>query len=584
MNTKDLIKPILLIALSLFLSFSVSAQSGADFYPVGYYRDAVRFSQQNPTGSARIRALGGAGVSLGGDVSHAMLNPAGLGFMRKSEYHLSAGVGLTNSSASGEGISGDAGQTRFFLPQLGAVFSSSKSSNGDGSKWRGGAFAITLNRIADFNSDVSYTDRSGNPTSILNSFEESAYGSSQAFMDVEKRFGASSFGGMAYELDLIKPIFYTDANDPSYQDPNAYYYNIGRDADGFTTSRITQRSQMIETRGGQYEAAFAYGGNFDDKLYLGAKMGVQNVSYSKNSQYVELRDSELTYLGLGESFSTTGWGINFQAGLIWRPIDAIRVGATFTSPTWYALNDYYSASLQRTADYTWNDSTYQANHFKDGQSYVYNPDGLDLYNPNAVNDTQRYSGTRVSNHSEIRTRYNMNTPWKASGGISGFLGKKGFITLDVEYVGYSAMKISNGTTYYFENTINEERIEENFAGDNYILGEEYRNTINLRVGGEYRLSRNFMLRAGYAYYQDPTKEEYRFVDQSRSFYSGGLGYRNNNFYADFAVIYSQWKSTESPYQLEDNFVDGDGNTILIYPIIDMDYSRTEFQLSVGKRF
>lgn len=589
MCNKDLIKPILLIALTLSFSLSVSAQSAEDFFPVGYYRDAVRFSQQNPMGSARIRALGGAGVSLGGDISHAMLNPAGLGFMRKSEYHISAGVGLTNTTSSGTGIDGSAGQSRFFLPELGAVFSNSKSSSASGSKWRGGAFAISFNRIADYNSDVSYTDVSGNPTSLLNAFEESSYGYSQAFMDEEKQYGATTFAGMAYGLDLIKPIYNRNTNDPNYNDANYYYYNIGRDSDGFTTPRVQQRTQMVETRGGQYETSFAYGGNFDDKLYLGAKMGVQNVNYTKTSQYVELRDTDLTYLGLAEEFRTTGWGINFQAGVIWRPIDAIRVGATFTSPTWYTLNDYYQASLTREANYTWNDSLYQeANfnpaNFPDGDpNYVYNPAGVNMYNPNATNETQKYSGRRTARHDQIRTKYNMNTPWKAAGGISGFLGKKGFITLDVEYVGYSAMKVNKGTTYFFENTYYPYEEELDFTGDNYILGEEFRNTVNIRVGGEYRLNRSFMLRAGYAYYQDPTKEEYQFVDQSKSYYSGGLGYRNNNFYADLSVVYSQWKGTESPYQLEDNAI-VDGQTVLIYPIIDVDYSRTEFQLSIGKRF
>ncbi|MBD0400155.1 OmpP1/FadL family transporter [Flammeovirga sp. EKP202] len=582
MNTKDLIKPILLIALTLILTFPASAQS--EFFPVGYYRDVVRFSQQNPTGSARVRALGGAGVSLGGDISHTMLNPAGLGFMRKSEYHVSLGVGLTNSTTSGEGISGTAGQTRLFVPQIGAVFSSSKSSTTGSSKWRGGAFAISFNRIADFNSDVSYVDRSGNPTSLLNAFEESAYGASQGFMDEEKRFSPTTFAGMAYQLNLIKPVFDRSSGSADYHDPNFYYYTLDRDTDGFTTSRITERTHLVETRGGQYETSFAYGGNFDDKLYIGAKVGIQNVNYTKNSQYVELRDTDLTFLGLNERFRTTGWGINLQTGVIWRPIDAIRLGATITSPTWYALTDYYQATTTRNGSYNWNDATYQEKHFKDGQSYIYNPDGLDLYNPNAEDKDYRFSGRESSAHDEIRTRYNMNTPWKASGGVSGFFGKKGFLTLDVEYIGYSAMQLNKGTTYYYEYTTNPVEEMLNFTGDNAILDEEYRNTINIRVGGEYRLGKSFMLRAGYAYYQDPHKEEYRFVDQSRSFYSGGLGYRNNTFYADFSVVHSRWKGTESPYQLEDNFVDGDGNTILIYPIIDVDYSRTEFQLSVGKRF
>ncbi|NLR94527.1 OmpP1/FadL family transporter [Flammeovirga agarivorans] len=574
---------------ALFLIFSLSTYAQNLYPPIGYYNDAVRFSQQNLAGSSRIRAIGGAGVSLGGDISHAMLNPAGLGFFRKSEYHVSMGIGMTGTEASGNGITGDANQTRFFLPELGIVWAKSKSDNNSGSKWRGGSFAITFNRIADYNSDLTYTEDGSNPTSLLNYLEESAFGIAKSNMDLALQdynngYALFSLAEMAYAIDLIKPVY--------GDDPDSYNYYFIADRDngyGVPSTPIQERKQSVKTRGGQYETTFAYGANYDDKLYLGAKFGVQNVNYSKTTEYYELRNEELTYLGLAEDFQTNGWGVNLSVGLIWRPVDAIRIGATYTSPTWYALTDYYQATMARDYDNkSWDDAEYQQNQFVTDPNgnyttNVYNPEGALLSNPNA-SDTGSYNGMKTASHERLRTNYNLNTPWKTSGGISAFLGKKGFITADVEYVGYSAMKINKGETVYLEGTFDAFTVPLNFEGDNFILGEEYRNTINIRLGAEYRLNPKFMLRGGFAYYQDPHKEEYNLgVDQSKQFYTGGLGYRNKKFYMDFAVIFSTWKSIDSPYQLSDN-ASQDGQTILIYPIADVNNTRTELQLSIGKRF
>ncbi|OHX67798.1 OmpP1/FadL family transporter [Flammeovirga pacifica] len=572
-----------LFILTIFFLVSVGT-NGQTVPASGYFKDVVNFSQQNPTGTARVRGLGGAGVSLGGDFSHAVLNPAGLGFMRKSEYHFSAGMGFTGAEASGTGTTGTGNTSKFFLPEFGIVWANSKSSNnGTGGGWRGGAFSISFNRLADYNQNISYTEDGSNKTSMLNYLEEAAFGIEKKYMDEAKNYYAQGYpflalDEMAYYLDLIKPVY---GDDP---DSYNYYYILDRDKNGFTSTPISKRMQVQETKGGQYETSFAYGANYDDKFYIGGKLGVVHTNYHKTSSYVEERDGDLTYLGLNEDFRTTGWGINLQAGMIWRPIDAIRLGATITSPTWHSMTDNYSANMTRDYDnYIWNDAEYQNKHFAgDEPSYVYNPEGANLYNPNAQNEDTKYNGRKSASHETIRTTYNMNTPWKASGGLSTIFGKKGFLTVDVEYVGNSAMKITKMETFYggaYEGFPTETQ------GDNEILNAEYRNTFNIRLGGEYRISKQFNLRAGYAYYQDPQKEEYNLgVDKSRQFYSGGLGYRNKAFYMDMAVIYSQWKSLHSPYQLDANFVDESGNTVLIYPITDIQSSRTEVIFSIGKRF
>ncbi|WP_238531799.1 hypothetical protein [Nitritalea halalkaliphila] len=60
--------------VGLVLSEQAHAQSG-------YADDALRFSQFQSTGSARILGIGGAQTSLGGDVSNIHMNLRALGFL-----------------------------------------------------------------------------------------------------------------------------------------------------------------------------------------------------------------------------------------------------------------------------------------------------------------------------------------------------------------------------------------------------------------------------------------------------------------------------------------------------------------------
>ena len=55
----------------------------------GYLGDVGRYTQTlSGGGTARIRAMGGAATSLGGDLSSAYLNPAGLGFYNRSDFSI----------------------------------------------------------------------------------------------------------------------------------------------------------------------------------------------------------------------------------------------------------------------------------------------------------------------------------------------------------------------------------------------------------------------------------------------------------------------------------------------------------------
>ena len=59
------------------------------FSQYGYYSDVMKFSHFFNGGSARIKGIGGATTSLGGDVSSISINPAGVGFFNKKVFSIS---------------------------------------------------------------------------------------------------------------------------------------------------------------------------------------------------------------------------------------------------------------------------------------------------------------------------------------------------------------------------------------------------------------------------------------------------------------------------------------------------------------
>ncbi len=83
-------KKILFIAITLPFAYLLPAQDFVD--------NALLFSRTQPGGSARIQALGGTQISLGGDYSSALSNPAGLGMYNKSEVTFSMETGGNTSS------------------------------------------------------------------------------------------------------------------------------------------------------------------------------------------------------------------------------------------------------------------------------------------------------------------------------------------------------------------------------------------------------------------------------------------------------------------------------------------------------
>src|SRR5690606_37096691 len=123
MNLKN-ISAVLFFGLLTGASLSVSAQ---------YTQDLLRFSMQDPGGSARFKGIGNAQTSLGGDLSSIHGNPAGLGFYNQSDFSVSLDYLNDMNSAQYCGQNTDMSLDKLGFNQIGIVFNipSKRNSGAD---------------------------------------------------------------------------------------------------------------------------------------------------------------------------------------------------------------------------------------------------------------------------------------------------------------------------------------------------------------------------------------------------------------------------------------------------------------------
>jgi hypothetical protein len=491
----------LLIVLLISACFPVFSQNGNYVDPAafGYYNDALRFSRTTFGGSARYLGISGAQTALGGDIGSLAGNPAGLGFYRRSEFSISPSLGFASANAV---YSTDASAVRdnkgnFNFQNIGVVFSRAKDGITPGA-WRGGSWGIALTKTNNFNNRYSYSG-----TNSENSIVDYFYNQTSGFSPQDL-----GTGSLPVDAELAFNTYLLDTIDNQFVDrPIPYFYENGTPRPEYQRPTSIRQSGTVETRGAQSQIDIAYGGNFADRLYLGAALGINTIRYNESRTFMEESldaASSLNSIALTDELSTTGTGINLRAGAIFRATDWIRIGGSIQTPTYYAINESYSTSL--TANY---------NNF----SYS---DSITLTNQTVSSDPGAYA-------------YRLATPFKATAGVALFAGKFGFWSTDVEYVSYNNAKISSD--------------ENNMSADNRTISNLYRPTLNIRSGAEFRTG-IFRLRAGGGYYGDPYRSGVDNINREIIFISGGAGIRLPDYYFDLAVVNSKTRSGFAPYTLD----------------------------------
>lgn len=440
-----------LIAAGIFTSANLFAQNETD---------ALRYSQTSPTGTARFAALGGAFGALGSDFTTLSFNPAGIGFYRSSELTFTPAIYNSSSTANYLGTSKKDSKLNFNFGNIGMVRTWIRNKEGSTYGWLNFNLGIGYNRLNSFQNRLNIEGRNFS-NSRADAFANQANGTNYNNLGNEYPFDVN----LAWQTYMI---------DTSSNSTNTYVTPMGNYGQ-------LQKLQAT-TRGSLGETVIAFGANYSNRLYLGATIGIPNVRYRQENIYEENDDldtiPQFSSMKYTEQLRTSGSGVNFKIGAIYRITDWVRIGAAFHTPTYYTLTDNWASDMT---------------------SKVYNTD--------------------FSASSPIGSfQYSLTTPLRAIGSVGFIAGQAGLVSVDYEYVNYSTAKL-NSSNY-------------NFSAENKRVNERYHATGNIRIGTEWRY-KIFSARAGYAIFGSPYSKSFR-IDNSTA--SLGAGIRTRGFFVDAAYL------------------------------------------------
>lgn len=439
--------------------------------------DALRYSNYHISGTARSAAMGNAFGALGGDFSSLSINPAGIGVYRKGEFTLTPSFSQTSVDGTYRGNTISDSRYNLSLDNIGYV-SAFNLSEGSEAGLVSINFGIGFNKLGSFTMS-SLAEGYNSDHSLLTYFTENA--------------NNGIYSDYYEDLAVRSNLMYADDDNSPYEN-DITNHGYGQ----------AQRS-TIERRGYINEYLLSVAANFNHKFYFGATLGIHDVYFKENADLYEWdRQGDIPFfndLNFHTYLKTAGSGVNMKLGAIFKPVDMLRLGVAFHTPTFYTLNDLYDGSMKSSI--TWENE--QGSPTEELTVY---PDQEGVY------------------------EYEIETPMKAIVSAALVLGKAGLVSVDYEFVDYSSIKIKDGSDGY------------NFYDENQIIKDAYRNigyksVGNLHLGAELRLDQNFSVRGGYEYFPSVYKKSYLNennpnLDASYSTFAGGFGYRQGNVFFDVA--------------------------------------------------
>ncbi|MCB0689198.1 MAG: hypothetical protein KDC53_21820 [Saprospiraceae bacterium] len=441
--------------------------------------DILRYAYTNPQGTARAMGIGGAIGGLGGDFTSLSINPAGIGGYWKSEFMISPVFIANNTKSSlNGGLESQELARKFGFSNVGIVF----SNTSDRGAWKSVSMGIGLNKLSSFNQEFFYQNETQG--SIVNRFAGLAFGLTPDQLDGFEAGPAYSSGAI---YDIGSDLIYESDFDNEDQE-------------------VFRKNQLVKTEGYNNELVIGFGGNLKNKVLLGGAIGVPFVSYSSEKNYQESDEADVipafNELQFNEYLTTEGKGINLKLGAIVKLNNDIRLGAAVHSPTYLTLTDRF------TTDFT----------------YAYNEGSGDE------------SFTNESPDGEFE--YGVSTPWKVVANAAWIIGKKGFISTDIEYVDYASAK--------YDFTTNSDNVEDRIYQDeiNAQIKDLYKSAINVRLGGELAYE-GFRFRAGGQLLGSPFAGD----NTLESVLSAGIGVRGNRAFLDIGFNHSSVSERYLPYRI-----------------------------------
>ena len=467
-------------------------------------------------GTARSAAMAGAMTSLGGDASSLSINPAGLGMYRSNEISITPYMSFSKSTTNAAAFEGDK-KNRFSIGGLSFIAKIRESSTGVMAINMGLAYT----RLADYNYKYSFATTGGAANaSIADVFAGQLAASGMTSSGLKENYDAGGY----FRWDAIDPTYWGavlgyktglvgDNGGIWQRDMIAANANV----DGYTT---------VESRGSAGEWTWSLGINFNSKFYLGASLGLVQVNREREVYYGEgyryssepALNYRMDYFNYDQISRLKGTGVNFKIGAIYRPIESLRIGVAFHTPTLYNMTYQYSGVMTSQVKAINNVDEYKIN----SQGYIDPP----------------FSERTVTLVDDGDYSWRYTTPSRLLVGVSYTIAKKVVVSVDYQRDWYQGMRVK-GSPY--GKGLYQDYIKDTFQGSN-----------TLRAGIEWRVIPQVALRLGYGFWNGALKDDNTIFSTpvvcKTDYMSTGVGVAlTPNISLDFAYSYS--KNTLTPYKL-----------------------------------
>ncbi|MCX7987353.1 MAG: outer membrane protein transport protein [Bacteroidales bacterium] len=462
-----------------FLSIATTLIAGTYLMAQSYLSDAIRVYDNYYKGTARTAAMGNAFSSLGGDMGAIPTNPASLGVYQSNELLFSTGLLSYDNNSSFYGTSYKETGYKFDISSAGILFNRKLDASED---WKTVNFYFGYNKLNNLNSIFSIRGITPN-TTMMNEFVSYA-NSSPNSLD-------SYFEQLAYDLYVL-----------DYDTINNKYFS--------PYSGIPLRQQRsIETAGSLGEFSFGLGANYNHVLYLGFTINARSGYYEDVYHHTEIDvENKITDYSYTFNYQLMTWvnGWNAKFGIIYRPIEPLRIGIGIHTPSVLKMRQEMYTTMTAVDD--------------NGQTWSAEP-----------------KDSRGNNLGNFLDRYTFTTPFRTVIGVSYLFGERGLVSVDYERADYSRIKVTSA----------DDQNAKDYTNDD--VKSFLKATNNLRAGGELKLN-SFYIRGGLSYYQSPYKSG-QINDKANTYiYSGGIGYRTKSIVIDFAYTLTQ--RSEKYYLYDDN--------------------------------
>ena len=497
--------------------------------------------------TARSAAMAGAMTSLGADASSLSINPAGVGMYRTNELTFTPMMSFTRARNNAQPFEGNS-KNRFAVGNFGVVVKLRESSTGVTAINMG----LSYNRLADYNYKYSFSNAgvAGN-ASIADVYAGQLAASGITSAQLKQNY--DNFGNFRWSH-----------YDPTYWGAILGYKTglVGDTSGAWGRDMVVPNAAVdnfttVESKGRADEWVWSLGINFNSKFYLGMSLGASTISQEKHIYYGEgYRYSNnpqqnycMEYFNYDQITQMKGTGINFKIGAIYRPIESLRVGVAFHTPTYYNVTYKYQGGM-----------TSQVKAINNVDGYTVNSQG--------------YIDPPFSEQTELLIddgdySWRFTTPTRLMVGASYTVAKQLILSVDYERDWYNTMRMKNSP-----------------YGPLYkgFIKDEFKGSNTVRAGAEWRFIPQMAIRLGYGLWSgalDDNDEVYSSPVIYRTEYmSTGLGIAlSKHFTIDLAYMYS--KNNLTPYK---TFYGYNANVDIASPTFRTSISRHNAMMTLTVKF